>query len=158
MNQKQDLRQYKGGFIPDEVKPLNPRGRNEEKLLYSQGTSDREESLSDPRWYKRPPTKKKATANTSETTQKDVKHAREILSSRPLPVKNFPTITFTEENTQPAKQRIPKMKTTQAVKTENFKVLVGTQTDISEERPEVQEVFVSRINYDIASQEERAPN
>ena len=37
-------------------------------------------------------------------------------------------------------------------------MLVGTQTDISEERPEIREVFMSRINYDIASQEEGAPN
>ena len=50
------------------------------------------------------------------------------------------------------------MKTTQAVQTDNFKVLVGTQTDVSEERTELQEQFVSRINYNIASQEERAPN
>ena len=50
------------------------------------------------------------------------------------------------------------MKTTQAVQTDNFEVLVGTQTDISEERTETQEVFMSRTNYDIASQEEGAPN
>ena len=37
-------------------------------------------------------------------------------------------------------------------------MLVGTQTDVSEERPETQEQFVSRTNYNIASQEERAPN
>ena len=101
-------------------------------------------------------TKKKTAANTSETTQINVKDAREIRSSRPPPFKIFPTIT--EENTQPAKQRIPKMKTTQAVQTDNFKVLVGTQTDISEERPETQEVFMSRINYDFASQEEGVTN
>ena len=35
-------------------------------------------------------------------------------------------------------------------------MLVGTQTDISEDWPETQEVFESRINYDIASQEEGA--
>ena len=35
---------------------------------------------------------------------------------------------------------------------------MGTQTGISEERTEMQEQFVSRINYNIASQEERAPN
>ena len=50
------------------------------------------------------------------------------------------------------------MKTTQAEQTDKFKVLVGTQTDISEERPETQEVFESRINYDIARQEEGALN
>ena len=30
MNRKQDVGKYKGGFIPDEVKSLNPRGRKEE--------------------------------------------------------------------------------------------------------------------------------
>ena len=156
MNRKQDLRQYKGGFILDKVKSLNPRGRKEEKVRNWQGKSDREESLSNYWWHERPPTKKKTAANTSETTQINVKDAREIRSSRSPPVKIFQPIT--EESTQPAKQRIPKMKTTQAVQTDNFKVLVGTQTDISEERPETQEVFMSRINYDIASQEEGAPN
>ena len=68
MNRKQDVRKYKDAFIPDDVNSLNPRGRTEEKLLNWQGTSDREESLSDPRWHKRPPTKKKATATTSENT------------------------------------------------------------------------------------------
>ena len=37
-------------------------------------------------------------------------------------------------------------------------MLVGTQTDASEERPEMQDQFVSRINYNIPSQEERARN
>ena len=37
-------------------------------------------------------------------------------------------------------------------------MLVGTQTDASEERPEIQDQFVSRINYNIPSQEERARN
>ena len=149
MNRKQDITNYKGGFINDEVKPLNPPGRKAEKLLDWQGTSDREESLSDPRWHKRPPTKKKAIAPTSETTQTEVKDARELLSSRP-PEKNFPTKVFTKERKQPNKQHIPKTKTSQAIQTDNCKVLVGTQTEVSEERPEMQD--------HIASQEERAPN
>ena len=37
-------------------------------------------------------------------------------------------------------------------------MLVGTQTDASEERPEMQDQFVSRVNYNIPSQEERARN
>ena len=101
---------------------------------------------------------KKAEANTSAsaTTQINVMAARELISSRPPPVKNFRTIT--EENPRPVKQRYPKKKTTVAIQTDNDKMLVANQTDIREERPETQEVFVSRINYDIASQEECAPN
>ena len=52
MNRKHEIRIYKGRFIRDEVKSLNPRSRKEDKLLDWQGTSDREESLSDPRWHK----------------------------------------------------------------------------------------------------------
>ena len=40
MNRKPDVKQYKGGFIPDEVKSLNQRGPKEEKLDNWQGTSD----------------------------------------------------------------------------------------------------------------------
>ena len=103
--------------------------------------------------------KERATANTSAltTTQLNVKDARELISSRPPPVKKSPTISFTEKNPQAAKQRIPKIKATVAIQTDNDKVLVGTQTEPREERPETQE-FVSRINYDIASQEQCASN
>ena len=47
------------------------------------------------------------------------------------------------------------MKTKVAIQTDNNQVLVGTQTKLREEHPEV---FVNRINFDIASQEERTPN
>ena len=160
MNRKPDLKQYKGGFFPDEVKSLNPLnslGRKEEKLDNWQGTSDREESLSDPRWHKPPPMKKKTTTNTSASTTTNTKDAREIISSRTPPVKNFPTITFTEEIPQTEKQCNPKMKTTVAIQTDINKVLLGTQTELREEHPETNEVFVSRINFDIASQEESTP-
>ena len=44
-----------------------------------------------------------------------------------------------------------------AVQTDNNHVLVGTQTELREEHLETNEVFVSRINFDIASQEECTP-
>ena len=44
------------------------------------------------------------------------------------------------------------------VQTDNFKVFAGTQTDKREDRGEMQVQFVSRLNYNIASQEERAQN
>ena len=37
-------------------------------------------------------------------------------------------------------------------------MVLGTQTEVSEERPEMQEQFVNRINYNIANKEERASN
>ena len=45
-----------------------------------------------------------------------------------------------------------------AEQTDNNHVLVGTQTELGEEHPETNEMFVSRINFDIASQEECTPN
>ena len=87
MSRKPDIKQYKGGFIPDDVKSLNPRGHKEEKLDNWQGTSDREESLSDPRWHKRPPTKKKTPTSAAASKTTSVKNARELNSSRPPTVK-----------------------------------------------------------------------
>ena len=50
------------------------------------------------------------------------------------------------------------MKTTVAKQTDNNHVLVGTQTELGEEHPATNEMFVTRINFDIASQEECTPN
>ena len=84
-------------------------------------------------------------------------YTRELLSSRPA-IAKFPTLVFTEERTQPAKQHIPETKSSQAVQTDSCKVLARTRTDTGEEQPEMQNQFVSRVNYNIASQEEHAPN
>ena len=73
LNRKPDVKHYTGGFIPDEVKSLNPRGRKEEKLDNCQATSDREESLSYPRWHKPSLMKKKTPTSTP---------ARELRTSR----------------------------------------------------------------------------
>ena len=158
MSRKPDAEQYKGGFIPDEMKSLNPCGCKEEKLDNWQGKSDREENLSDPRWHKRPPMKKKTPTSTPASTTTSIEDTRELISSRPTPVKKFLTITFTEENSKTKKQCILKMKTTVVVQTDNNHVLVVTQTELGEEHPETNEMFVSRINFDIASQEEYTPN
>ena len=100
MSRKQDIKNYKGELIPDKVKSLTPRGRKEEKLSNWQGTSDREESLSDPRWHKRPPvTKKKQTITKSASSTKNVKDSRELLSSL-RPVENFSKTIFNEETTK----------------------------------------------------------
>ena len=84
---KKDVRKFKGGFIPDEVKTLEPRGRKDEKTSKWQGSSDREESLSDPRWHKRPPAtrKQKLTGTITSSSKESVKDARALLSSRPSP-------------------------------------------------------------------------
>ena len=53
---RKETKGFKRGFIPPELKSTEPRGRNEATQNW-QGSSDREESLSDPRWHKRPPTR-----------------------------------------------------------------------------------------------------
>ena len=74
------------------------------------------------------------------------------------PVKNFSKTFFNEETTKKETQHILRVRTTQALQTENCKVFTGTQTDNREDQTEMQDWYVSRINYKIASQEERAPN
>ena len=58
MSRKTGTKGFKGGFIPPELKANESWGRKEITQNW-QGSSDREESLSDPRWHKRPPTKGK---------------------------------------------------------------------------------------------------
>ena len=83
MNRKTDVRNFKGGFIPDKVKILEPRGKKERKHQTGSGLLPGEESLSDLRWHKRPPTAKKhlQIAITTLSSKKTVKNARELLSS-----------------------------------------------------------------------------
>ena len=55
---RKEIKGFKGGFIPTELQSTETRGQNESMENW-QGSSDREESLSDPRWHKKPPTKGK---------------------------------------------------------------------------------------------------
>ena len=55
---RKETRHFAGGFIPLKLKTTNSRGRANISLD-CQNASDREESLSDPRWHKLPPTKGK---------------------------------------------------------------------------------------------------
>ena len=59
---RKDTRNFTGGFIPSDQKTTKPRGRT--VSVDWTITSDREESLSDPRWHKRPPTKEKRMNKT----------------------------------------------------------------------------------------------
>ena len=51
---RKDTRIFSGGFIPAELKTSKPRGRT--LSVDWRNTFDREETLSDPMWHKRPPT------------------------------------------------------------------------------------------------------
>ena len=59
---RRDTKNFTGGFIPSDLKTTKPRGRT--ASVDWKNTSDREQSLSDPRWHKRPPTKDKQMKKT----------------------------------------------------------------------------------------------
>ena len=68
---RKETKGFKGGLIPPELKSSEPRGRNESTQKW-QGSSDREKSLSDPRWHKRPPTKgKKGNPDVTKSPQQE---------------------------------------------------------------------------------------
>ena len=89
---RNETKGFKGGFIPPKLKSTEPRGRKESTQNW-QGSSDREESLSDLRWHKRPPTKeKKGNPDLTKSPQQEhdtstttpVRDAREVLSAKKL--------------------------------------------------------------------------
>ena len=98
---RKETKGFKGGFIPPELKSSEPRGRNESTQNW-QGPSDREESLSDPRWHKRPPTKgKKGNPDVTKSPQQEhdtstttpVRDTSEVLSAKKVDTSkksNFP--------------------------------------------------------------------
>ena len=72
MNRRPETRGFSGGFLPTELESTDPTGQNTKSATQWQGLSDREESLSDLRWHKRPPTKrKKANSNSPKQTNKE---------------------------------------------------------------------------------------
>ena len=105
MSQKPKIKGFKESFIPSEMKSTDTRARKESALQW-QGSSDREESLSDPRWHKRPPIKGKktttaqtATPDHSSSTVQVVQDAKELLSSKKKQERKFPRIVFGDYST-----------------------------------------------------------
>ena len=88
---RKETKGFEGGFIPPELKTNESRSRKESTQNW-QGSSDRKESLSDPRWHKRPPTKaKKGKPDLTKSPQQEfhdtssttpVRDAREKLSAK----------------------------------------------------------------------------
>ena len=107
-----DTKGFKGGFNPTGLRLPATRGRKKSTENW-QGSSDSEETLSDPRWHKRPPTKGKKgypEAQKSPSPQQEhtkqsatpVRDAREVLSTMKIDStkkSNFPKITSTTTNT-----------------------------------------------------------
>ena len=66
-----EIKGFKGGFIQTELKSTEPRGRNKSTQNW-QGSIDREESLSDPRWHKRKERKPSNCPNKSPLTARHI--------------------------------------------------------------------------------------
>ena len=145
---RKDTKGFKGGFIPTELKSSYSRGRIASRENWH-GSSDREESLSDPRWHKKPLNKgKKGCPEVQKSphqehfkqTSTPVRDAREVLSTKKTDTSkksNFPEITFTNTNASGnITDRIisgcnMKTKTTQ---TRSTTTVATTQTITSEQR------------------------
>ena len=135
---------FKGGFIPTELESTDPNKQNNKTDTQWQGSSDREESLSDPRWHnKRPPKKGKKTNNNSpkqsntESTTK-VQDAREIIPKKKIEERcqksKFPKIMFTdnqaEQNNQTEETNtIEQLKTCQTETTITLNSTISCQTE-----------------------------
>ena len=89
MNRRPETRGFKGGFLPAELKSTDAKGQNTNSATQWQGSSDREESLSDPRWHKghlqkerkRTPTHQNKQ-NTESTT--NVQDAKEVITKKKI--------------------------------------------------------------------------
>ena len=83
---RKHTRNFTGSFIPKELKTNEARGRA--VSIDWTNTSDREESLSDPRWHKRPPTKdrqmKKNKSSPKHTPTTKVIDARNLITGTKL--------------------------------------------------------------------------
>ena len=136
MNKRPETRGFKGGFIPTELKSTDRKGQNNESTTQWQESSDREESLSDPRWHTRPPAKGKK-ANTSSPKQSKtesatkVQDAREVITQKKAeetPKKsNFPKITFNDNKEEQTNQTEQK-KTEQTNQSERKKITGQLET------------------------------
>ena len=131
---RKETKKCSGGFFPTELKTNKPRGRTDISLDW-QNASDREESLSDPRWHKRPPTKGKQTKNTKSptpsTSTASVADARELITkSKQL---TFPKIIFGGISTSKTTVVDRKSPKTDKPKTEAARSTTSTQTVINTE-------------------------
>ena len=182
---RKDTKGFKGGFIPTELKSSDARGRIASRENWH-GSSDREETLSDPRWHKKPPNKgKKRYPEVQKSTQQEqfkqtstpVRDANEILSTKKTEnskKSNFPEITFTKTNA--SGNRTDRIisgcnMTTTTTQTQSTTTAATTQTVTSEPRttttssqtPEetkkiVTDIYVSRVDPEIRVQEVLAHN
>ena len=114
------MKDFKGVFIPKEQtgEPLNAEKLHRE--------SDREKSLSDHRWHKKPPNRK-----TVDTTQKSaiVMDARDNIKQKPsvIPIIVFSELANSSRKTEPTR----KVTSTTSTQTDPQATSATTQTDLS---------------------------
>ena len=150
---KQNMKEFTGGFIPkqqngERMSPTEHTNKN-----HCQGESDREESLSDPRWHKRLPNTKQSDRKQKPATVKD---ARENLKQKPA---TFPKLVFDDSTEGPSKKTPSIMKVISTTSTQTTTVPVDAiiQTDLSIETKETYEYCVSRVDPNVMIQEETQP-
>ena len=165
---RKDTKGFKGGFIPTELKSSEARGRIASRENWH-GSSDREESLSDPRWHKKPPNKGKKghpEAQMSpqqahlQQTSTPVRDPREILSTKKIDTikkSNLPEITFTDTNASGNRtdrissgckmQKMTTQTTTTTTQTTPSKPHTTTASTQTPEEPKdiVSDIYVSRV-------------
>ena len=174
MNRRPETRGFKGGFIPTELKSANPKGQKTESAESAtqwQGSSEREESLSNPRWHKRSPTKgKKANTSSPKHSQTEsstkIQDAREVIAQMKAEEtrkkSNFPKITFNDnqavQTNRTEQKKITDRLETRSCQTENETTSTATQTKSSGEEKSHNEIWVSRVDPAKTIQEERRHN
>ena len=130
---RKDTKNFSGGFFPAELKTTKPRGRT--VSVDWRNTSDREESLSDPRWHKRPPTKEKQMKKTKSSPQytstAQVTDARKLITRPKHSI--FPKIIFGDSST--SKPTVVEKNISQTAKpqTDTAQSNIATQTTINTE-------------------------
>ena len=172
---RKDTKIFTGRIFPSDLKTTKP-GTPTASVDWK-NTSDRGESLSDPRWHKRPPTKDKQMKKTKLSPQyqptAQVTDARDLITGSKFT--KFPKITFgdttiptstvtkrcSSQTTMPLIAR-SNIATQTMIQTEMEKEKSSTSTqtssNIENDQPMEQETYVSRVDPNVCLQEETSHN
>ena len=166
---RKDTKNFSGGFFPAEMKK-KPRGRT--VSVDWKNTSDREESLSDPRWHNRPPTKAKQLKNTKSSPENTsttlVADARELITRSKQ--SSFPKIISGDSSTskstvverkssktdKPQTEPAPQTTINTEIESKTTKLTTATQTDNNTRTDDTlveEEIWVSRVDPSVCLQE-----
>ena len=174
MSRRPEPRGFKGGLIPTKLKSTDPKGQNTESATQWRGSPDREESLSDPRWHERQPTKgKNANASLPKTSSNEttikIHDAQEVIPQKKAEEtrkkKKFPKIIFSDnqavQNSQTEHRKITDNPETRSCQTENETTSTATQTKTKssgEQQKSDDEIWVSLVDPAKTLREKRRDN